>query len=121
MPLLQLEIEGQRRAHHGFTGQLTQDEIGGLLPHPLIGDADRGEGRIAGPRHVQIVETGDGELARHVQVAALAFEQHPGRQLVIDADQRIQFGPAQQELPQHGRPRAEAGSLRGVDDGVGER
>ncbi len=121
MPLLQLEIEGQRRAHDGFTGQLTQDEIGGLLPHPLIGDADRGESRIAGTRHVQIVETGDGELARHVQMAALAFEQHPGRQLVVDADQRIQFGPAQQELPQHGRPVLKLGRSEVLMMASGER
>ncbi len=59
---LQLKIQGQGQASHRLACQLTQDKIGRLLAHLVIGDLYRRQGRITGLRHIRIIETGDGQL-----------------------------------------------------------
>ena len=94
-----------------------QDQLRRLPAHLVIGDPDRSQRRMTGARHIQIVETGDGELARHAQMAALAFEQHPGRQLVVTQISASSSGQRSRNSPAWPPP-AETRQLRGIDDGV---
>lgn len=68
---LQLKIQGQGQASHRLACQLTQDKIGRLLAHLVIGDLYRRQGRITGLRHIRIIETGDGQLITFLPVFLL--------------------------------------------------